>query len=216
MQLDDNSWSSSATTDIPRTTTSNLNLTSNATSSASGIDAASATETQSVFRLRINSTTVSTILITSRNHAIATTTFLYRYSTSTSASTLNLSASPTSTRETHNLSPSAAMGIGVTAGVLGIVILITAALFIYRCWKVRHSPRVRDYEQARLWKGFTPATPSTARTTLVEPKTANIYFTELRSPATPAFTLSPPLDRHERSWPVTPDTQRSPPTELSV
>ncbi|KAH7385187.1 hypothetical protein DE146DRAFT_594155, partial [Phaeosphaeria sp. MPI-PUGE-AT-0046c] len=89
------------------------------------------------------------------------------------------------------LSTSAALGIGFAAGVISVIILLSAGVFVYRCHNVRRSPAVQHYEQARLWKGFTPATPSTARTTLIESKMANIYFAELRSPAIPSFTSSP-------------------------
>ncbi|KAF1912746.1 hypothetical protein BDU57DRAFT_531910 [Ampelomyces quisqualis] len=99
----------------------------------------------------------------------------------------------TSTAYTPQLSVSAALGIGFAAGVISTTVFLTAGLFIHRCWKARRSPAVQYYEQARLWKGFTPATPNTARTTLRESKMANIYFAELRSPAAPAFTLSPAL-----------------------
>jgi hypothetical protein len=108
------------------------------------------------------------------------------------------------------------MGVGVAAGAIGMLIAITAALLIRRCWKRRQSPEVRYYSQARLWKGFTPATPSTARTTLTESKMANIYFSELRSPATPAFTFSPPLGGAGQRWPATPVVPRWRPVELSV
>ncbi|KAF2818427.1 hypothetical protein CC86DRAFT_239717, partial [Ophiobolus disseminans] len=135
----------------------------------------------SFLRLRSNST-ITLMATPSHNTATATPTFYYHPS---SVASTSFQLTPTSAIPTHNpnaLSPSAAMGIGVAAGVCGIIILLTAILFIYRCWKVRQSPPVRYYEQARLWKGFTPVTPSTARTTLVESKMANIYFTELRSP----------------------------------
>jgi hypothetical protein len=110
-------------------------------------------------------------------------TFSTLYSSTTAATSTLLA--PQSTMPTpspfSNLSPSAALGIGIATGVLGTLVLLTFALFLYRCWKVRHSPSVRHYEQTRLWRGFTPVTP-TARTTLVESKMADIYFAELKSP----------------------------------
>ncbi|KAH7084565.1 hypothetical protein FB567DRAFT_529264 [Paraphoma chrysanthemicola] len=145
--------------------------------------------------------------------AASGTLFIRQTSTAITTSVLTF---PTHAQAAPRLSPSAIMGIGVAAGVIGILTLMTSGLLIYRCWKRRQSPEVRYYRQARLWKGFTPATPSTARTTLTESKMANIYFGELRSPATPAFIFSPPLGRAGQSWPDTPLEGRSPPAERSV
>jgi hypothetical protein len=121
--------------------------------------------------------------------------------------------STTPTPYSSSLSSSAALGIGFAAGAISVIILLTAGLFIHRCWKVRQSPTVQYYEQARLWKGFTPATPNTARTTLIESKMANIYFTDLRSPAIPAYTVSPPLRGQEQA---TPSPHRSRSSELPI
>ncbi|KAH3911638.1 hypothetical protein HBI56_141220 [Parastagonospora nodorum] len=95
------------------------------------------------------------------------------------------SSSTAATRLISRLSPSAALGVGFAAGVIATVTVLTSILFVYRCWKVRRSPAVQSYEQARLWRGFTPATPNanTARTTLVEAKMKDIYFSQIRSPA---------------------------------
>jgi hypothetical protein len=146
------------------------------------------------------------------------------YSTSafTSSSQYTWNSTPTAqlpampTPDTSRLSPSTALGIGFAAGIIGIVVLLSAVLFVYRCWKVRRSPAVQDYEKARLWKGFTPATPSTARNTLVDSKTANMYFTEVQSPSTPAFMWNPPPDRRGQRWSAATWTPGSPPAELSV
>jgi hypothetical protein len=134
--------------------------------------------------------------------------------TSESTPTAQLSSSPSP--NPSRLSSNAAIGIGFVAGVIGIIILLTAALFIYRCWKFRRSTAVHKYEQARLWKGFTPATPSTARTTLHESKMANIYFAGIQSPSTPAFMWSPPPNRPGQRWSATTWRPGSPPTELPV
>ena len=214
MEANHSSWynlSRTADTQIPSTSAASS---LNGTSSLGGPRFLSAVRTQSAFRLRSNSTAMTVNSSTLYARTIANPTSSSYPVSSTSA--LIAPSSSTPTQIPSRLSPSAAMGIGVAAGVISIIIVLTAALFIYRCWKVRQSPTVRYYEQARLWKGFTPATPSTARTTFVGSKMANIYFTELRSPATPAFTLSPPLDGHGLSWPVTPDTTKPPPTELPV
>lgn len=139
---------------------------------------------------------------------------------------------PPTEKQYSRLSPSAAMGVGVAVGIAGIVILLSIILLIYRRRKLRRSPTSRHYRQAKLWKGFTPATPSTARTTFVETKMSSIYFAELPTPATPAFMLSPPLEHNagncvswvqrdnRASWqsfanmPMSPDTPGSPPVEL--
>jgi hypothetical protein len=141
----------------------------------------------------------------------APTSSHYTWSPSPTAQ-LSSSPSPNSSR----LSPNAAIGIGFAAGVIGIILLLTVALFIYRCWRIRRSCAVHKYEQARLWKGFTPATPSTARTTLHESKMANIYLAEIQSPSTPSFMWSPPPSRPGQRWSATTWTRGSPPAELSV
>ncbi|KAH7072273.1 hypothetical protein BKA63DRAFT_568187 [Paraphoma chrysanthemicola] len=146
--------------------------------------------------------------------ATASTTLILRQTSA--AITTAVSTFPTHAQVAPRLSPSAIMGIGVAAGVIGILTLMTSGLLICRCWKRRQSAEVRYYRQARLWKGFTPATPSTARTTLTESKMANIYFGELRSPATPAFTFSPPMGTNGQGWMETPLGGRSPPTGRSV
>jgi hypothetical protein len=132
----------------------------------------------------------------------------------TPSPTAQLSSTPSS--DPSRLSPNAAIGIGFAAGVIGIIILLAAALFLYRCWRIRRSSAVHKYEQARLWKGFTPATPSTARTTLHESKMANIYLAEIQSPSTPAFMWSPPPNRPGQRWSATTWTPGLPPAELSV
>jgi hypothetical protein len=126
-------------------------------------------------------------------------TTLHSLSSTSAAS----SSSATSTQVPITLSPSAALGIGFAAGVIATIVLLSATLFVYRCYKVRRSPAVQYYEQARLWKGFTPVTPNpnTARTTLVESKMANIYFDQIRSPA---FAFSPPLSENGRHGTGTP------------
>jgi hypothetical protein len=40
-------------------------------------------------------------------------------------------------------------------------------------------------------------TPSAARTTFVGARMTNIYLTELPTPVTPAFLMSPPLQRDQ-------------------
>ncbi|KAH7344376.1 hypothetical protein BKA66DRAFT_448126 [Pyrenochaeta sp. MPI-SDFR-AT-0127] len=165
------------------------------------------------------------------------------FSTLTSLPTMHTKASPSSTpssppltpptqKHQPRLSPSAALGVGVAVGIAGIIAVLSIILLIYRHCKLRRSPSSRHYRQAKLWKGFTPATPSTARTTFVERKMSNIYFAELPTPATPAFMLSPPLGQdfgnrmswvhrdNRASWqsfanrPMSPDTPGSPPVEL--
>jgi hypothetical protein len=111
------------------------------------------------------------------------------------------------------LSPSTIRGISVAAAIVGCIFLVTTGLWTYRCWKVRHASTVQDYKRARLWKGFTPATPSIATTTFIDGKMANIYFVDLPTPATPAFTLSPRVDE---SWPMTPTTPTLARREASV
>jgi hypothetical protein len=160
----------------------------------------------------------------SPNFTMETTTISRPRAYSTTVSSTLQSPSPTTVQTpsaipaqgASSLSPSTAMGIGVAAGIIGVIVTLTAALFVYRCWKVRRSPAVQYYEKARLWKGFTPATPSTARTTLIESKMANIYFTEIRSPGTPSFTLTPPMDERGTGWPLTPATPKTTFGRLSV
>jgi hypothetical protein len=93
---------------------------------------------------------------------------------------------------TTTASPCATSTQPTAAGVIATIIVLTATFSVYRCWKIRRSGAVRYYEQARLWKGFTPVTlnPNTARTTLVEEKMKDIYFTQIRSPD---LIFSPPL-----------------------
>jgi hypothetical protein len=172
--------------------------------------------TQPVIRLSPNFTVTTVTTATSVLYVHSTTPPVSLSYTALPTATQTMSPSTTPTQGPPYISSSAAMGIGVAAGVVGLVILQTAALFIFRCWKVRRSPAVRYYEQARQWKGFTPATPSTARTTLIGSKMANIYFTDIRSPATPPFTLSPPMEEVRTDWPLTPANQKCSFTELSV
>jgi hypothetical protein len=73
----------------------------------------------------------------------APTSSHYTWSPSPTAQ-LSSSPSPNSSR----LSPNAAIGIGFAAGVIGIILLLTVALFIYRCWRIRRSCAVHKYEQA--------------------------------------------------------------------
>jgi hypothetical protein len=159
---------------------------------------------QPAFRLSPNFTMETTTIARPRAYSTPTSS-LSQYP----APSIFQTPSATPTKSASSLSPSAAMGIGVAAGVIGVIIILTAVLFVYHCWKVRRSPAVQYYEKARLWKGFTPATPSTARTTLIESKMANIYFTEIRSPGTPSFTLTPPMDERGIGWPLTPATPRT-------
>lgn len=168
----------------------------------------STTPTQSLHPLAVKCTTMASTLSTS--YIATSTTSTHSLYPTIRPNTANdvPSPPPTPTYLPINLSPSAAIGIGVAAGVIGTVISLTAGLFIYRCWKVWHSPSVRYYEQARLWKGFTPATQSTARNTLVELNTPNTYFTDLRSPMTPSSTLSPPLDERGRNGQESPNIPR--------
>jgi hypothetical protein len=166
---------------------------------------------QPAFRLSPNFTMETTTIAKSRAYSTTISSI-----TQTLSSTIVHTAYPIPTQGPSRLSPSTAMGIGVAAGIIGVIIMLTAALFVYRCWKVRRSPAVQYYEKARLWKGFTPATPSTVRTTLIESKMANIYFTDLRSPSTPSFTLTPPMDERNAGWPLTHATLRTKFGGLSV
>ncbi|KAF1838936.1 hypothetical protein BDW02DRAFT_644281 [Decorospora gaudefroyi] len=105
------------------------------------------------------------------------------------SSTSSPSPSPPTT---PNLSPSAAIGMSVALGILGIILILTIALIIHRRWKHHrshhhHASSRHNYRQARLWKGFEPATLSTARTTFVGTNMAGIYFAELPTPVTPGF-----------------------------
>jgi hypothetical protein len=141
-------------------------------------------------RTQLSSLTSSTAFTTSsHSHSIPTSTPTTLPSTPHTPSHPRLSASTTT-------------GISVAAAIVGCILIVTTALWIYRCWKVRQLPAVRDYRRARLWQGFVPATPSTATTTLIDGKMAKIYFVDLPTPATPAFALSPPpLNEY---WPMSP------------
>jgi len=97
----------------------------------------------------------------------------------------------------RSLSTAAAIGIGIAIGIVCTVLVLITVLLLHRAWRLRRSPPVKQYRQAKLWKGFEPVTPSTARTTFVGTKMTNIYLTELPTPVTPAFLMSPPLRGEE-------------------
>ncbi|KAI4706839.1 hypothetical protein J4E89_008535 [Alternaria sp. Ai002NY15] len=97
----------------------------------------------------------------------------------------------------RSLSTPAAIGIGIAIGIVCTVLVLVTVLLLHRAWRLRRSPPVKQYRQAKLWKGFEPVTPSTARTTFVGTKMTNIYLTELPTPVTPAFLMSPPLRGEE-------------------
>jgi hypothetical protein len=101
------------------------------------------------------------------------------------------------TDEFHSLSTSSAIGVGVTIGIVGTVLILVTVLLLHRAWRLRHPRPVKQYRQARLWRGFEPATSSTARTTFLGNKMTNIYLTELPTPVTPAFLMSPTLRGEE-------------------
>jgi len=92
----------------------------------------------------------------------------------------------------HTISTSAAMGIGVVIGIIGIVLVISLVLFVHRRRTLHLSNSTQRHRKAKLWKGFEPATPNTARTSLMDTKMTNIYLTVLPTPVMPAFLPSPP------------------------
>lgn len=130
--------------------------------------------------------------------AIITSTAVYTPSPSLD----NAQVSSTSSAMYHSendrsLSTPAAIGIGIAIGIVCTVLVLVTVLLLHRAWRLRRSPPVKQYRQAKLWKGFEPVTPSTARTTFVGTKMTNIYLTELPTPVTPAFLMSPPLRGEE-------------------
>ena len=92
----------------------------------------------------------------------------------------------------HTISTSAAIGIGVVIGIIGIVFVISLVLFVHRRRTLHLSNSTQRHRQAKLWKGFEPATPNTARTSLMDTKMTTIYLTVLPTPVMPAFLPSPP------------------------
>jgi hypothetical protein len=97
----------------------------------------------------------------------------------------------------HSLSTPAAIGIGVAIGIVATVSVLITIILLHRAWRLRRPRPTKHYQQAKLWRGFEPVTPSTARTTFVGTKMTNIYLTELPTPVTPAFLMSPPLPGDE-------------------
>ncbi|PSN71459.1 hypothetical protein BS50DRAFT_570815 [Corynespora cassiicola Philippines] len=94
-----------------------------------------------------------------------------------------IQSSPTAQVHTrsHELSPSTAMGVGVTIGVIGL------------------SPQAKRYRKAKMWKGFTPVT--SARSTVVQSKSEDdLYVAELPVPESPAMVFSPPPSAGQISW----------------
>ncbi|KAF1850509.1 uncharacterized protein K460DRAFT_273742 [Cucurbitaria berberidis CBS 394.84] len=188
----------------------------------------SAAATLPVSRIGVNTPSATASSTLSRSVLQGSTTFSHASSSTPSSSSSALPLPPPlALRHDSRLSKSAALGIGVAVGIIGILLFISIALLIYRRYKLRHSPSSRHYRQTKLWKGFVPATPNTARTTFVETKMANIYFAELPTPATPAFMASPPLEENigdrvswnrgnRTSWPVSPITPGSPPIEMPI
>jgi len=110
-----------------------------------------------------------------------------RASASSSAALLHRDA-----ENDHTISTSAAMGIGVVIGIIGIVLVICLVLFVHRRRTLHLSNSTHRHRQAKLWKGFEPATPNTTRTSLMDTKMTTIYLTVLPTPVMPAFLPSPP------------------------
>ncbi|KAG9195090.1 hypothetical protein G6011_00210 [Alternaria panax] len=97
----------------------------------------------------------------------------------------------------RSLSTPTAIGIGVAIGIVGTTFILITVLLLYRAWRLRRPQPSTRYRQAKLWKGFEPVTPSTARTTFVGTRMTNIYLTELPTPVTPAFLMSPSIQGGE-------------------
>ena len=129
------------------------------------------------------------------------------------------------------ISSSAALGLGIAMGVIIVLLVFLLALVFYYRLKMRRSQMSKPDQEAKKWKGFTPATPSTGKRTSMEGQMANNYFVELPTPVTPAYMLSPPLGEtfgtgftwgmdYTPSWqrygPVSPIAPGSPAIELPV
>ncbi|OAL47676.1 hypothetical protein IQ07DRAFT_124950 [Pyrenochaeta sp. DS3sAY3a] len=166
-------------------------------------EAFSSTPTVQTTQARVNSAPVPTATsfatVRAKSYTLGSTSASslpstsHHFPTSTPPPT-STPATPRPSAHLSRLSPTAALGLGIGIGIITIILLLSIAFLLYRRYKRHHSPRRLHYRQAKQWKGFTPATPSTARTTFVEAKMANIYFAELPTPATPAFILTPPLE----------------------
>jgi hypothetical protein len=111
----------------------------------------------------------------------------------------------------RSLSTPTAIGIGVAIGIVGTVFILITVLLLHRAWRLRCPQPTRQYRQAKLWKGFEPVTPSTARTTFVGTRMTDIYLTELPTPVTPVFLKSPPLHGGEEHRTETMDRRHSEP-----
>ncbi|CAN9161000.1 unnamed protein product [Alternaria alternata] len=113
------------------------------------------------------------------------------------AQIITTSLANSDTDNSRSLSAPTAIGIGVAIGIVGTIFILTIILLLHRAWRLRRPQPARRYRQAKLWKGFEPVAPNTARTTFVGTRMTNIYLTELPTPVTPAFLMSPPLQRDQ-------------------
>jgi len=130
--------------------------------------------------------------------AIVTSTAVYTPSLSPdNARIFSTSSAMYDSENDRSLSTPAAIGIGFGIGIVCTILVLITVLLLHRAWRLRRTPPIKQYRQAKLWKGFEPVTPSTARTTFVGTKMTNIYLTELPTPVTPAFLMSPPLRGEE-------------------
>ncbi|KAF2108821.1 hypothetical protein BDV96DRAFT_652434 [Lophiotrema nucula] len=146
-------------------------------------------------------------------------------STSTPTSPSQLPPTPTSfTADSQRLSSTTAMGVGVSIGVASIVSIVCLGLLLYR-YKRRQTPEYQHYQQAKLWKGFTPQKRSSqlSTTSTVDEKLQHVYVAELPVPPSPLIVISPALSSGSRSsWhsplpsPFTPPARPRPFIELPI
>ena len=125
--------------------------------------------------------------------ASASAAYTMTFQPSSSPFVTSLSTSDSSQGD-RAFSTSAAIGIGFAVGVSSVAFLLSVSLLLYRRWQLHRTIPAKHYRQARLWKGFEPVTPNTARTTFTETKMKDIHLTEFPTPVAPAFYLSPLIE----------------------
>lgn len=154
------------------------------------------------------------------------TTIVTTFTYTTSASPTPTGSSPAASSLSHKLSPSAAMGVGVTIGALGVVFLTALGLFMCQQRMRRSTPKSLHYRRAKLWKGFTPQHRASNMSVVSKKTMSDVYVTELPELPTPSLVLSSPLSERHFSWqswhtespPFSPfaPTPTSPPIEMPV
>jgi hypothetical protein len=192
----------------------------------------------STIRTPLASTITTELLSTStlKPHPTSDSVFIQAFSTSTqsktSTSTSSSSSLPTRSSASHpslySLSPTGALGVGVTIGVLGVIFFTALGLFFFQQWRRQQkSPESLHYRRAKLWNGFTPQHRSSKWSIDSGKSIGDVYVAEVPELPTPSVVLSSPRSERHFSWqsmittsapgsPFWPQTPISPPAELPV